>query len=248
MKPRKTIIGYSVLLFFLFMMFLLRAENESSGIDGSVFINGSLTFSIKVNYSESGGTGHKITRYFDKTGQLRLEENEVFHANSLELIRFNLKDFQSGREEEFYKMQDKILIKYKKDSQSEVKEKEKVKDQNSHLLHGSMIVLYIKKHIKEIEAGKKISIKLLVPKYLTAYGFVLKKIHETRIDGEDCYVIKMHMSSWLLRGFVKPTIFYIEKDPPHRFLKYEGIITPKADNGKSFRGIATFTYPEKKNK
>jgi hypothetical protein len=228
------------------MMFLLRAENESSGIDGSVFINGSFTFSMKVNYSESGGTGHKITRYFDKAGQLRLEEIEVFHTNSLDLIRFNLKDFQSGREEEFYKMQDKIVIKYKKDSQSEMKEK--VKDQYSHLLHGSMIVLYIKKHIKEIEAGQKISIKLLVPKYLTAYGFVLKKVDETRIDETNCYEIKMYMSSWILRGFVKPTIFYIEKDPPHRFLKYEGIITPKADNGKSFRGIATFTYPEEKNK
>ena len=246
MKPRKTISSYSVLLFFLFMMFLLRAENESSEIGGSVFINGSLTFSMKVTYSESGGTGHKITCYFDKTGQLRLEENEVFHTNSLDLIRFNLKDFQSGREEEFYKMQDKIVIKYKKDSQSEMKEK--VKDQYSHLLHGSMIVLYIKKHIKEIEADQKISIKLLVPKYFTAYGFVLKKIDETRIDEVDCYVIKMYMSSWILRGFVKPTYFYIEKDPPHRFLKYEGIITPKADNGKSFRGIATFTYPEEKNK
>lgn len=246
MKTKKTIIGYFLFSFFLCMMFLLKAENESTGIGGSVFINGNLTFSMKVTYSETRGTGHKITRYFDKAGQLRLEENEVFHTNSLDLIRFNLKDFQSGREEEFYKMQDKIVIKYKKGSQSEMKEK--VKDQYRHLLHGSMIVLYIKKHIKEIEVGQKISIKLLVPKYLTAYGFVLKKVDETRIDGENCYVIKMYMSSWLLRGFVKPTYFYIEKDPPHRFLKYEGIITPKADNGKSFRGIVIFSYQEQMKK
>jgi hypothetical protein len=201
---------------------------------------------MKVTYRETSGAGHKITSYFDKAGQLRLEENEVFHTNFLDLIRFNLKDFKSGREEEFYKMQDKIVIKYKKDSQSNMKEK--VKKQYSHLLRGSMVVLYIKKHIKEIEQDKKISVKLLVPKYLTAYGFVLKKIDETRIDDENCYVIKMYMSSWLLRGFVKPTYFYIEKDPPHRLLKFEGIITPKADNGKSFRGIATFTYQEKKRK
>ena len=246
MKPRKTIIGYSVLLFFLFMICLLKAEDEPTEIGGSVFVNGSLTFSMKVTYSETGDTGHKITRYFDKAGQLRLEENEVFHTNSLDLIRFNLKDFKSGREEEFYKMQDKIVIRYKKDSQNEIKEK--VKNQYSHLLHGSMVVLYIKKHIKEIEQDKKISIKLLVPKYLTAYGFVLKKINETRIAGENCYLIKMYMSSWLLRGFVKPTYFYIEKDPPHRFLKYEGIITPKADNGKSFRGIAAFSSQEEKRK
>jgi hypothetical protein len=157
-----------------------------------------------------------------------------------------LKDFKSGREEEFYKMQDKIVIRYKKDSQSDLKKK--VKKQYSHLLHGSMVVLYIKKHIKEIEQNKKLSFKLLVPKYLTTYGFVLKKIDETPIDGGNCYVIKMYMSSWLLRGFVKPSYFYIEKDPPHRLFKYEGIITPKADNGKSFRGIATFTYQEKKRK
>lgn len=246
MKPKKTTIGYFVLFFFLFMMCLLKAEDEPAELGGSVFVNGSLTFSMKVTYTEISGTGHKITSYFDKAGQLRLEENEVFHTNSLDLIRFNLKDFKSGREEEFYKMQDKIVIRYKKDSQSDLKEK--VKKQYSHLLHGSMIVLYIKKHIKEIEQDKKISVKLLVPKYLTAYGFVLKKIDETRIDGRNCYVIKMYMFSWLLRGFVKPTYFYIEKDPPNRLLKFEGIITPKADNGKSFRGIATFTYQEKKRK
>lgn len=240
MKPKKNIIGYFVLFIFLFMMCLLKAEDEPTEIGGSVFINGSLTFSMKVSYTETNGIGHKITRYFDKTGQLRLEENEVFHTNSFDLIRFNLKDFKSGREEEFYKMQDKIVIRYKKDSQNGMKER--VKNPYSHLLHGAMVVLHIKKHIKEINQDKKISIKLLVPKYLTAYGFILKKIDETRIAGENCYVIKMYMSSWILRGFVKPTYFYIEKDPPHRLLKYEGIITPKADDGKSFRGIATFTY------
>jgi hypothetical protein len=227
-------------------MCLLKAEDESSEIGGRIFVNGSLTFSMKVTYLETGGTGHKINRYFDTAGQLRLEENEVFHTNSLDLIRFKLKDFKSGREEEFYKMQDKIVIRYQKDSQSDMKEK--IKKQYSHLLHGTMVVLYIKKHIKEIEQDKKLSIKLLVPKYLTAYGFILKKIDETRTDGENCYVIKMYMSSWLLRGFVKPTYFYIEKDPPHRPLKYEGLITPKADDGKSFRGIATFAYKDKKRK
>lgn len=246
MKFQKTITSYFALFFFLIMMCLLKAEDEPSQIAGKIFINDSLTFSMKVIYSETGGTGHKINRYFDKAGQLRLEENEVFHTNSLDLIRFNLKDFKSGREEEFYKMQDKIVIRYRKDSQSEMKEK--IKKQYNHLLHGTMVVLYIKKHIKEIEQDKKLSIKLLVPKYLTAYGFILRKIDETRIDGENSYVIKMYMSSWLLRGFVKPTYFYIEKGPPHRLLKYEGLITPKADDGKSFRGIATFAYKDKKRK
>lgn len=246
MKPIKNIIGYFVLFIFLFMNCLLKAENEPTEISGSIFVNGSLTFSMKVTYTEASGTGQKITRYFDKAGQLRLEENEVFNTNSLDLIRFNLRDFKSGREEEFHKVQDKIIIKYKKDSQSDMKEK--VKKQYSHLLHGSMVVLYIKEQIKEIAQDKKISIKLLVPKYLIAYGFVLKKIDLTRIDGKNCFVIKMYMSSWILRGFVKPTYFYIEKDPPHRLLKYEGIITPKADNGKSFRGIATFSYPDEEGK
>jgi hypothetical protein len=246
MKPKKHITGYFVLFIFLFMMCLLKAEDEPTEISGSVFVNGSLTFSMKVTYTEASGAGQKITRYFDKAGQLRLEENEIFHTNSLDLIRFNLKDFKSGRKEEFYKMQDKIVIKYKRDSQSHMKEK--VKNQYSHLLHGSMIVLYIKKQIKEIAQDKKISIKLLLPKYLTAYGFVLKKIDKTRLDGKNCLVIKMYMSSWILRGFVKPTYFYVEKDPPHRLLKYEGIITPKADDGKSYRGIATFSYPNKERK
>ncbi len=246
MKFQKTITSFFVLFFFLFMMYLLKAEDELSEIGGKIFINDSLTFSMKVIYSETAGTGHKINRYFDQAGQLRLEENEVFHTNSLDLIRFNLKDFKSGREEEFYKMQDKIVIRYRKDTQSEMKEK--IKKQYNHLLRGSMVFLYIKKHIKEIEQDKKLSIKLLVPKYLTAYGFILKKIDETRTDGENCYVIKMYMSSWLLRGFVQSTYFYIEKDPPHRLLKYEGIITPKADNGKSFRGIATFAFKDKKRK
>ncbi|MGD2091285.1 MAG: hypothetical protein PVH61_34230 [Candidatus Aminicenantes bacterium] len=246
MKTQRIITSYFVLFFFLSMMCLLKAEDEPPEIDGRIFVNGSLTFSMKVNHWETGGTGHKTTRYFDKTGQLRLEENEIFHTHSLDLIRFNLKDFKSGREEEFFKMKDKIVIRYKKDAQSAMKEK--IKNQYSHLLHGSMVVLYIKKHIKEIRQDKKISIKLLVPKYLTAYGFVLKKTHETRIDEGNCYVIKMYMSSWLLRGFVKPTYFYIEKEPPYRLLKYEGIITPKADNGKSFRGIAEFTTKEKKRK
>ncbi|UCH96095.1 MAG: hypothetical protein JSV88_04375 [Candidatus Aminicenantes bacterium] len=241
MKPTKPInIGYFVLFFFLLMMCLLRAEDEPAEISGRVFVNDSPTFSIKVTYWETNGIGHKTTRYFDTTGQLRLEEVEVFHVNSLDLMRFNLKDFKSGREEKFHKMQDKIVIRYKKNSQSDFKEA--IKKQYPDLLRGSMIVLYIKKKIKEIEHDKKISFKLLVPKYLTTYGFLLKKKDETRIEGRSCYVIKMYPSSWFLRAIVKPTYFYIETNFPHRLLKYEGIITPKADNGKSFRGIATFTY------
>jgi hypothetical protein len=169
-----------------------------------------------------------------------LEENEVYHTDSLDLIRFNLKDFKSGREEEFYKTQDRIVIRYKKNSRGDFREKSK--EQYLHLLHGSMIVLYIKKNIKELEENKKIVFKLLVPKYLSAIGFVLKKTGESRVNGQNCYVIKMYPSSWFLKGFVKSTYFFIEKESPYRLLKYEGIITPKADNGKSFRGIAEFTY------
>jgi hypothetical protein len=229
--------------FALFLFLLICAPGgrlESSEIDGSVFVDGGLIFSMKVIYRENDRIGHKTTRYFENSGLLRLEEEEVFHTSSLDLIRFNLKDYKSGRTEEFEKKQKQIVIRYKKDSHSDFKEKVKKKD--SYILHGSMVVLYIEKHIREIEQGRKIFIKLLVPKYLTTYGFVLKKVDEIRIEGKDCYAIKMYMSSWLLRGFVKPTYFYIEKFPPHRLLKYEGIITPKGDNGKSFRGIAIFTF------
>lgn len=240
MKLTKSSTRSFFFFFFLFMMWLLTAEDKPAEINGSVHVNGSLRFSLTVIQTETNGVGQKITRYFDKTGQLRLEEKEIFHTDSLDLIRFNLKDFKSGREEEFFKQQDQIVLRYKKDSQTSFKEK--IRDQYRHLLHGSMIVLYIKKNIRQLENKKKVYLKLLVPKYLTAYGFILKKINETRIDGQNCYVIKMYPFSWFLRGFVKPTYFYIETDSPHRLRKYEGIITPKADNGKSFRGIVTFTF------
>lgn len=240
MKFKSSIIGYFVLFSFLLTICILKAENEPAEIDGIVYVNGSLTFSMKVSYSETNGIGEKTTRYFEKSGQLRLEENEVFNTNSLDLIRFNLKDFKSGRHEEYYKMQDEVVIKYKKDSRTDFKEK--TKKPYRHLLHGSMIVLYIIKHMEEIEESKKISFNLLVPKYSTAYGFLLKKVRETDVNGKKCYVIKMYPSSLFLRAFVKPTYFFIERENPHRLLKYEGIITPKADNGKSFRGIASFSY------
>ena len=209
-------------------------------IKGDITVDGKPMFCMTVSYEKEEGLAKKTTRYFDTKGQLRLEENETFDPGSLDLVHFTLEDFKAGRREEFKKSRDKITIRYKKNKTT--KFKEKTQDKYPHLLHGSMIALYLQKHIGKLSKNRKVSFRLLVPKYLTAYKFTVKKVKETRVNGKDCFLLKMVPSSIFLKPFVKSTYFCIQKDPPHHLMKYEGIITPKAGDGKSYRGIATFSY------
>ena len=230
---------------FLFLLVLamlswLKAESGLSEVHGRISADNNPIFTMTVSYTENDGMGHNTVHYYDMAGQLRMEEKEVFHPQTLELIRFTLEDFKSGREEEFHKNKGQMVIRYKKDSQSHWKEK--VQKLSRHLLHGSMVAIYIAQKIKDLEKGKKVSLKLLVPKYLTSYSFDLKKEEEVKVEGKKAYKIRMYPSSWFLRGVVKSTYFYVEAEAPHRLLKFEGLVTPKKDNGKSFTGVALFSY------
>jgi len=228
------------LLLIIAMLSSLKGSNNFPQAKGQVFLDDSQIFNISVFYAEEKRLGHKTTQYYDLDNQLRLEEVEVFDPVSLELFRLDLKGYKSGREEEFYKNSEQIVIRYKRDSQSDWKEK--IKKNKHNLLHGSMIVLYIAQKIKELERKERVSLKLLVPKYLTHFSFSLKIVDEIKLEGRDCYKIKMYASSWFLRQVVKPTFFFVEADAPYRLIKFKGTITPKMDDGKSFTGIATFSY------
>jgi hypothetical protein len=72
------------------------------------------------------------------------------------------------------------------------------------------------------------------------------KTGETVQDRQPVVQITMKPASLFVAALVKPLIFTVEKDSPHRVLSYLGRTTPRIQKGKAWKYLdaeTVFDYP-----
>jgi len=219
---------------FLVIPYLVYGMNEQN-LQGEVVTEEREILKVIVNYQENEEGIQNVIQYFSKSGRLVLEEFGQFLIKPLRFQKLRVTDYIKGRKESFSHGKRMCLLKFKRTSKAKFKEKRLRIGKNT--IHGTMMTHFIKNHLDRIKNGKKVKFRLLVPSRLRTYKFYFTLVGEELFCNQECFVIQMKPSSIILRAFVPPSIYTIQKDPPHQLLKYDGIISLRSSKGKVQTGV-----------
>ncbi|MBL7135525.1 MAG: hypothetical protein ISS81_02890 [Candidatus Marinimicrobia bacterium] len=203
-------------------------------------IDDEIYFHCRGMFVEEADNAYMISDFFDKAGNSILKEEIEYKAESFEIVKYELEDYRTGRKEIVTGKNNEYILQYKRNFDSSFKEKSIKKD--GSILHGSSLPIFIIKKLDVLNNGQKISFRLLVPLRPTTERFQLKQIGMKKVNGRECYEIKMEASSWIARKLVAPMYFYIYTEKPNRLIMYKGRLLPTDGKGNPLDGIITFSY------
>ncbi len=210
-----------------------KAENK---------INNEIYFHCRGIFIEEGDNAYMTSNFFDKAGNSILKEEIEYKAGSFEIVKYELEDYRTGRKEMITGGNSEYILRYKRNSNSSIKEKSIEKD--GLILHGSFLPIFIIKKLDVLNNGREISFRLIVPLRPTTTRFRLKQIGTVKVDNKECYEIKMEASSWIAGKLVAPLFFYIHTEKPNRLIMFKGRLSPTDEEGNSLNGVITFSYSD----
>ena len=210
-----------------------KAENK---------INNEVYFHCRGIFIEEDDNAYMTSNFFDKAGNSILKEEIEYKAGSFEIVKYELEDYRTGRKEIITGGNNEYILRYKRNSNSSIKEKSIEKD--GLILHGSFLPIFIIKKLAMLNNGQEISFRLLVPLRPSTEGFRLKQIGVVKVDDKECYEIKMEASSWIAGKLVAPIFFYIHTEKPNRLIMYKGRLLPTDEKGNPLNGVITLSYSD----
>ncbi len=102
---------------------------------------------------------------------------------------------------------------------------------NEHLapntLIADMVGPFLAAHWEALQRGERVKCRYLVVPRKETVGFTFRKDSASTWRGHEAMIVKMEPTSRFVSMLVEPLFFTIEKDPPHRVLRYVGRTTPK---------------------
>ncbi len=94
-------------------------------------------------------------------------------------------------------------------------------------LIADMVGPFLVAHWDALEHGDRVKCRYIVVPRTETVGFTFLKDSESSWQGHEVLVVRMEPTSKFVSMLVDPLFFTIEKDPPHRVLRYVGRTTPK---------------------
>lgn len=199
-------------------------------------------FHCRGMFVEEADNAYMISNFFDKAVNSILKEDIEYKAGSFEIVKYELEDYRTGRKEIIAGKNNEYILRYRRNFDSSFKEKSIEKD--GLILHGSFLPIFIIKKLDVLNNSQEISFRLIVPLRPSTEGFRLKQIGMKKVDGRECYEIKLEASSWIARRLVAPIYFYIHTEKPNRLIMYKGRLLPTDEKGNPLDGVITFSYSD----
>jgi hypothetical protein len=210
-----------------------KAENK---------INNEIYFHCRGIFIEEGDNAYITSNFFDKAGNSILKEEIEYKAGSFEIVKYKLEDYRTGRKEIITGGNNEYILRYKRNSDNNFREKGIIKD--GSILHGSFLPIFIINKLAMLNDGRDISFRLLIPLRPSTEGFRLKQIGMVKVNDKECYEIKMEASSWIAGKLVAPIFFYIHTEKPNRLIRFKGRLLPTDEEGNPLNGVITFSYSD----
>jgi len=104
-----------------------------------------------------------------------------------------------------------------------------------------MIGHFLIAHLDLLARGEKVKCRYIVIARRETVGFTFTKVGESSWQGREVINVRMAATSKLLAPLVKPVLFIIEKDAPHRVIQYSGRTTPKIKEGGTWKDLDAVT-------
>jgi hypothetical protein len=205
-----------------------------------------LLFRFKRVATRSGQTLGVAREYSYPDGKPAAREHVVYQDNSL--VLYELEELQSGgkgsakvRRDSQNEDRGTIEFDYTKASDPSTRAKSHSEPLVPDVLVADMIGPFLRENCDRLARGEKVKCRyILVPRRETV-GFVFVKESESTWHGHDVLILKMEPSSRIIAALVNPLFFTIEKQAPHRVLKYVGRTTPKMAAGNKWKDLDAVT-------
>lgn len=233
----------SLMLVALPMTFLAAAQGaQDLDYEGMVFVNNQVRFRLKGQIREKEGFFYKSELYSDTRGQPVLKDDTVVRLEPLEIIRFDQVDYQTGRHNRILRSHPGYWLGFKKNAASDLRQQ--VIDEEGILIPETMTTPFLMMHLNQLLDDQKVCFKYLLPSRFSSIAFCLKNSGIQKVADRDYYVITLKPSSLLLRSFVSPCYFFVEREPPHRLIHFKGRLSPSDAEGNALYGSITVNYQE----
>jgi hypothetical protein len=201
-------------------------------LSGAIYAAGStqLVFQFTRNARRSGATLDAERDFTYPDGRVAARERVVYQGDAL--VSFELEDLQTGaagsatiRRAGDNPAQGTIEFKYTK--RPGARPKVHTETLRADTLMSDMVGPFLKAHWDALQRGEKVQCRFLVIPRRETVGFTFVKDSESTWQGRSAVIVKMQATSIFVAELVDPLFFTLEKDAPHRVLRYTGRTTPK---------------------
>jgi hypothetical protein len=230
----KTSMHASILLAVLAIMVALMGFQDSPVVRpdsvhyrGSIVVRGKELYNYKAQTLAQHGHTVIITDCFDLQGKHIAREQVKFHTRSFRLVESVAEDFRNGRYEAITLGGEGFAVKTRADNAEQWKDWSC--EFRASIIPNTMILPFIQNRLPEIVRGDDVWVELLIAARQQTVGFYARLSGETTINGVACYSVNVVPSSWILRQFVAPLQFVVEKAAPHRLMQYKGKLATITD-------------------
>ena len=202
------------------------------------------TFTRKA--TRSGSTLKVIREYNNPEGKLVAQERVHYEGDTM--VSYELEDFQTGERgkavigaEAGKSSQRTIYFQWSKDEKSRNKPQTREEALRKDVLINDMVAPFLISHWEELSNGREVKCHYIVLPRRETVGFTFTKEREESWTGRAVVILKMEPTSPIIAELVDPLYFTIEKEGPHRVLKYTGRTTPKIQSGKKWKDLDATT-------
>ena len=207
---------------------------------GDVLTESGMNFKYKGSVTSGDQLAVKKNICYNENGKAIIDEITEYNESTCEIVNMLIQDFQTGKVEMIVDEGDAYHVKYKKNYNTEFKEKKIAKD--GIIIHPTVLAMYMQQNMDAILYGKGVDVTLLLPNRLCTIDFTITKTGIKDIENQQCHEVVLKPSSVLIKQFVNPIYFYVKKDDPSVLVKYEGVVAPTDINGNSQKGHIMFSF------
>jgi len=218
----------------------LHTNAEVKSYFGDVYSEKGTNFIYKGSIESGSKLAVKKNNCYDEAGNIIIKERTEYIENTCEIVNMHIQDLRTGKEEIIIDNGDTYTVRFKKNNQTEFKEKNIEKAPGT--IHPTVLAMYMQQNMQKILTEKTVNVTLLLPNRLRTIDFQLIRQGIVTINNEQCFTVKLEPSSLLVKQFVNPIHFYVKKDDPSVLVKYEGIIAPTDLEGNSQSGHIIFSF------
>lgn len=210
-------------------------------ITGTLYQIGSdrkdILFTFRRTATRSGRTVHVDRQFLRPDGSVAAEETVDY--NSGQLVSLQMKEFQADVSGDL-----EITADSNKPAQRELvigfghgltPPKGDIQKLPADIVIDDNLYPFMLAHWDDLMHDKAVKFRFVSLEWKRTFMFHFVKTGETAQNGRTVEQIKMEPTNLIVRHFVKPLDFTVEKDAPHRILSYIGRTTPRVKNGKSWK-------------
>ena len=233
-------------VFLVTLLFLTSAAGVAGAADenlyyrGVVYVKGEIRFRLKGTSFMKNGLIIKSDLYSDPRSVPVLKDDTTVRVDPLEIISYRQVNYSCGSESSIQNNGPGYLVGFRKKTGSGLREK--IVPREGLLIPETFATPFMIRNLDRLLAGQKISFRFLLPSRFSTIGFTLKKEGEETVEKRPYHVVRLEPSSFLVKQFVGSSRFYLQRDPPHRLIYFNGTLTPTDPQGNSLNGTITLVY------